>query len=116
MEFKPLRLEAVTTHPRHALVEAVREVLNTLGSITSSHAFSNLALTLHFEMYRERLGRLRPALEALPLRLSVESLETLTRLESLDLESLPEELAGSIALTFVHNEPDLRMEIPAVPG
>ncbi len=112
----PLRLAAISSHPRHELVERLEGVLRDLGWVLDSHPFSNLALAVRFEIPQANLPRLRPALRALPWALSEASLGTLEDLERMPLADLPEDLPGSLHVTFVHAEPDLRGEIPAVPG
>ena len=91
-------------------------VLNELGWILASHPYSNIALAIDFEMSAQGPSRLRSALAALPLALSDASLEALARLENTPVPELPDGIAGSLHITFVHSEPDLHLEIPAVPG
>lgn len=112
----PLRLAAVSSHPRHALVGQVLEALNELGWVLDSHPYSNLALAIHFELSSRQLHRLRAGLTALPLKLSESSLAALAELEGAPAMELPEAVPGSLHLTFQHAEPVLRSEIPAVPG
>lgn len=116
MNVLPLRLAAVTSHPRHALVAQLVAVLNSLGAVLDSHPFSNLALTVHFELSPSQVPNCRASLLALPLSFSETSLEALRALENIPCADLPPEIMGSLNITFVHHEPDLRMVIPAVPG
>jgi len=44
---------------------------------------------------------------------SITALETIERAQA---SELPADILGSINITFAHNEPDLLMHIPAVPG
>jgi hypothetical protein len=112
----PLRLAAVSAHPRHALVAQVSAALNDLGSVLDSHPFSNLALAIDFELSPRQVPRLRPTLLALPLAFSDASLAALAALDEVPAAELPTELTGSLNVTFVHQEPDLHQYIPAVPG
>lgn len=114
--FLPLRLAAVTAHPRHELVAQLVAVLNGLGAVLDSHPFSNLALAVDFEVSGPRAAQLRTALLALPMAFSNASLEVLTALGETSVADLPAEITGSLNVTFVHHEPDLRLPIPAVPG
>ncbi len=108
-----LRLSAVTSHPRHALVAKLTDALNAVGSVLDSHQFSNIALSIQFEMPAQKMAPLRAALVALSMVLSADSLDALERAQTANLAG---EIAGSVHVTFVHNEPDLRAHIPAVPG
>jgi hypothetical protein len=112
----PLRLAAVTAHPRHALVAQLSAALNQLGSVLDSHAFSNLALAIDFDLSQRQVPHLRPTLLALPLAFSDASLAALAALEQVPVAELPAEITGSMNVTFVHHEPDLHQHIPAVPG
>jgi len=116
MTFPPLQLAAVTSHPRHAFVTQLTVALNDLGSVLDSHAFSNLALAVHFELSPRAVPRVKGTLLALPMALSDASLERLDRLVAMPDSDLTETLSGSLQVTFAHPEPDLRMVIPAVPG
>lgn len=116
MSMLPLRLAAVTAHPRHSLVAQLTEVLNRVGSVLDSHQFSNLALAIQFEVSVRKRSQLRPSLLALPMSFSDSSLTALDTLERAPDSQLPAEILGSLHITFAHHEPDLLMHIPAVPG
>ena len=116
MSILPIKLSAVTSHSRFGIVAELTSTLNELGSVLDSHQFSNLALALHFEISPRNASKLRPALLSLPMSLSNSSLEALTAFENAPFEDLPPEITGSLNITFVHNEPDFHMHIPAVPG
>ena len=112
----PLRLSAVSSHPRHELVSQLAAILNDLGWVLESHPFSNIALAVHFEVSALNIPKLRPALTSLPLAFSASSIEALTHLENTPIADLSKEITGSVHVTFVHSEPDLHDDIPAVPG
>jgi hypothetical protein len=112
----PLQLAAVTTHPRHSLVAQLTEVLNRVGSVLDSHQFSNIALAIQFEVSARGVSQLRHSLLALPLSFSNSSITALETIENAQGSELPSEILGSINITFAHNEPDLLMHIPDVPG
>ena len=44
--------------------------------------------------------------------------DSLTKIQAIGQKRLPEavDVTGTFNITFIHNEPDLRREIPAVPG
>lgn len=111
-----LRLSGVTAEPRHSVVARLAAVLNDLGWVVDFSQFSNSALTLRFELAARNAPRLRSALAELPVALSRGSAEELAALEQASAGELPDPLPGSVHLTFVHSEPDLRIPVPAVPG
>jgi hypothetical protein len=66
---------------------------------------------------RDHVGRLRSALGALELRLSDESERALADFNRAEpAASAGSDVLGTLQITFVHDEPDLRIEVPAVPG
>ena len=111
-----LRLSGVTAEPRHSVVARLAAVLNDLGWVVDFSQFSNSAMTLRFELAARNAPRLRSALAELPVALSRGSAEELAALERASSGELPDPLPGSVHLTFVHSEPDLRIPVPAVPG
>jgi hypothetical protein len=61
-----------------------------------------------------KLDRLAASLQGTGLDLSQESLEQLMPANNSTFKE--KELVGTLQITFVHNEPDLLREVPAVPG
>ena len=94
------------------------------GSIVDFKMFSNVSLNILFELPARRIGELSGALAATGLRLSAESRELLTDWQQrfgADDAAAPgasglTEIAGSLQITFLHHEPDLRLEVPPIPG
>jgi len=115
--FPPFRLQPYTSTERHKALELVREaVLSSGASILDFQQFSNESACLTLEIQYDKLTGLYSNLVALPVSLS----PTLELLQSL-FPSSPSispslVLQGSLAVFFAHNEPDLRLTIPAVPG
>jgi hypothetical protein len=112
----PFRISAVTSHPRQAVFSALSAALSDLGWILDFKQFSNLALSVRFEMPRDNVTKVRAAMAALPLRLADHSLEALAVLEGAAASELPDPVPAGIHVTFIHSEPDLRIPVPAVPG
>jgi len=82
--------------------------------------FSNMSACFNFEVPRSHTAQLRGALAATGLHLSKESDESFASLlehcES-DAGGWQEpDIAGTLQITFIHNEPDLRIEVPQIPG
>jgi hypothetical protein len=103
-----LFLEAYTSLTRYEAIGRCEELILPYGFITDFRMFSNYALNLVIEL---------PAGKVAPL------LELLQHQDFLKLDKLPESLPGSnrevvlyLNLSFVHNDPELRIETPAVPG
>jgi hypothetical protein len=116
-----LRLNAVTRRDRHEMISRVTEaVLKGGGFVVDFHMFSNRSICLNFEVAAGKLGRLNVALEETGLGLTEESRARLAewgeRAEQLSAEEGASEVTGTLEITFIHDEPDLRIAVPPIPG
>lgn len=122
MEQDFLRLEGFTRDDRHAMISRVREAFAASNaSILDFKMFSNVSLSIIFELPARRIGELAHALAATGLRLSAASRELLAdwqrRYDEGACESAGRaEITGALQLTFIHHEPDLRLDVPPIPG
>lgn len=97
------------------MTDRVSEAINRAGAwITDFHLYSNLLICINFEVPIANLGKLAAQLQETDLHLSQESLNQLTPNDPPPLK--PHDLAGTLQITFVHDEPDLFRKVPAVPG
>jgi hypothetical protein len=116
-----LRLNGITSIDRHEMISRVKEaILKGGGSILDFHMFSNLSICLNFELTVGKIEKLYDALTATGLRLSEESRRLLENccegLEQLEEKARASEVTATLEITFIHSEPDLRMEAPPIPG
>jgi len=81
------------------------------GWILDAKLFSNVSINLSFEIPASRIGSLRDALALIELHLTTSSLESIAQHRSDESD-----IAGSLQITFIHNEPDIRIQVPAIPG
>jgi hypothetical protein len=111
MPTPPFRLQAITRRPRHEVTRAAERAIRGAGGwVTGFRQFSNAAVVLDVEVAPGRLAALYGAVEAEGMRL---------RPPLGDLPLPPadqDEVAGTLRIEFVHDEPDLRIDVPAVPG
>jgi hypothetical protein len=95
-------------------------ILKGGGFIRDFHIFSNLSICLKFGLTVGKINQLSGALKATGMQLSEESVRLLANccegLEQLDEKARASEVTATLAITFVHNEPDLRIEVPPIPG
>ncbi|MDT5059632.1 MAG: hypothetical protein QOH63_91 [Acidobacteriota bacterium] len=103
------------------MISRVKEaILKGGGFILDFHMFSNLSICLNFELTVGKINQLYDALKATGLQLSEESarlLENCCRgLEQLEEKARASEVTGTLAITFIHSEPDLRIEVAAHSG
>ena len=110
-----LRLDGFTRAERIGMTDRVSEAINKAGAwITDFHQYSNILICINFQVPIANLDRLAAMLQETGLQFSQESLEQL-RSTRVSIHKA-QELVGTLQITFVHNEPDLLREIPAVPG
>ncbi|MBD1843342.1 hypothetical protein H6F89_07980 [Cyanobacteria bacterium FACHB-63] len=114
-EHRFLRLSGFTKAERLEMTHLVSEAINQSGAwITDFHQYSNVLICINFEISLADLDRLAATLQATGLQLSQESIDQLTSANASTWKR--SELTGTLQITFVHNEPDLLREVPAVPG
>lgn len=126
MEQDFLRLNGFTRDDRHEMIARVQRAFAVSnGSILDFKMFSNVSLNILFELPARRIGELSVALSAAGLRLSAESRELMAERQkryaaeeedAAATASQQTEIAGSLHITFIHDEPDLRLEVPPTPG
>ncbi|MBI4781075.1 MAG: hypothetical protein HY785_07090 [Oscillatoriophycideae cyanobacterium NC_groundwater_1537_Pr4_S-0.65um_50_18] len=110
-----LRLDGFTKADRIQMTDRVSEAINQAGAwITDFHLYSNLLICINFQVAIADVGRLAITLPETGLHLSQESLKQLTSVRDSTLNE--KELGGTLQITFVHHEPDLLRDVPAVPG
>lgn len=109
-----LRLNGMTRVARLRSVALLREaIVSSRGWVTDFHEFSNISICLQLEIPIEHLPLLAESLLAAGVKFDAAS-------ESLLFSYGEEQARGPIPCTlqvlFVHNEPDLKRKVLAVPG
>jgi hypothetical protein len=106
-----LQLSATTRVQRHDATARAEELINRCGGwIVDFSLFSNIMTVLRFEAPVARLPELERGLAEADLHLDEPSQ---TALRAMTGEG---EVFGTLQLTFIHGEPDLRREVPPIPG
>lgn len=111
-----LMLAAVTSANRHAVMADIDDAAVACGGWIEGHAlFSNIMTTFRFVVPAGRLGDFAARINEAGVHLDSASLSAVSK--NTGARVAPQvELRGSLAVTFIHDEPDLRREVPAVPG
>ncbi|WP_088892869.1 hypothetical protein [Leptolyngbya ohadii] len=110
-----LQLDGFTKAERITMTDRVSQAINQAGAwITDFHQYSNVLICINFEVSIADVGKLSESLQETGLHLSQESLEQLMAFSESTLKQ--KELPGTLQITFIHNEPDMLRDIPAVPG
>jgi len=115
---KFLQLNATSRGPRHQIIELAKDAITASGGwIIDFRLFSNLSICINFELPFDQVGRLRDALAEIDMRLSDAGFQTLEALAGItNQDGQPAELMGSLQITFIHDDPDLRIPVPMIPG
>ncbi|MGI9502168.1 MAG: hypothetical protein ACR2RE_03815 [Geminicoccaceae bacterium] len=111
-----LMISGVTAAERYQATTDVNDAISAAGGWVVDHtSFSNVAITIRFSLPSQRLDELRDRVIAARIKLDDDSL---TRIRTMGEQHLlePKDLTATLNITFIHDEPDLRREIPAVPG
>ncbi|OKH87268.1 hypothetical protein [Thalassospira sp. TSL5-1] len=110
-----LVFQAITSRDRHLVVRQVQDALTLArGWVDDAHFYSNKMTTIRFTLAAGDLPVFRTTLQEYGVMI-----EDVTRPGiGAGVASLPDdaEISGSLQITFLHNEPDLKQVIPAVPG
>jgi hypothetical protein len=112
-------MEAVTREPRNEMLARISEAFRTAQScVIDFRFFSNLALLIKAEVSSAMLADLRRSLSATGLRFSEQSVAAMDRFcEKAEASASPQgDCLCHLFVTFIHGEPDMRIEIPAIPG
>jgi hypothetical protein len=110
------RLIGWTETPRLEVTACITDAVVGLGGfVLESQRFSNMALMLRFQIPVEKSDEFVEALRHCGLNLDEESEAPLEGAAKVRHEQ-GTELHGTVFIRFVHDEPELRIETPAVPG
>jgi hypothetical protein len=108
-----LRINGTTRSNRDEVIARARTAITDSGGwILDAKLFSNVSINLRFEIPASRIQSLLDALELIELHLSTSSVESIAHRS----DEPSGDIAGSLQITFIHNEPDLRIQVPAIPG
>ena len=108
-----IRLQGKTRAERHAVTSAASDAIGAAGGyVLDYHQFSNLAVNFTLELPPAGFARLRQALGEIGVVLAPPSAEE----RAVGAGPVDQDVPGSLRIDFEHNEPDLRIPIPAVPG
>ena len=121
MSLRFLSIRGSTRSERQEAVSRVKEAIQLSGGwILDFKFFSNASIFISFEIPLTGVEKLFSLLVAGEIHLDRASEELLAGFDQAREQpsdrSFPAELAGTLQLTFIHNEPDLRIDVPAIPG
>ncbi|MBD1546654.1 hypothetical protein [Roseibium aggregatum] len=109
-------LSGLTRQNRHAVMGDLNDAILKAGGWVEGHSlFSNIATTFRLVLPASALGLFRTAVRDTGVALDDDSAAKLDDLGAAE-RSGDEEVSLTLNVTFIHEEPDLRRDVPAVPG
>lgn len=115
---KNINLAAITRENRHKMIDHTMQCINKCNAWIVNHTmFSNMAICINFYVEANDVPKLIELLNTKGLNLTEQSLEISKKFD-IDIPSKykNKEILGAINITFIHNEKDLKIVIPSVPG
>lgn len=111
-----LSISGITTADRHQVTSDIREAISGAGGWVVDHTLSsNIALTIRCSLPSQQLDEFQKRIVAAQVKLkddSIAGIQAMTAKHSAE----PNDISATLNVTFIHDEPDLRREVPAVPG
>ena len=103
-----IHLSAITKQERNAATTLVMDTIVAQGGwVEDVHLYSNIMTTVNFVMTANKIAGFVAALDGQGIHAEGAAPE---------YSEEDAETRGSLQITFIHNEPDLKREIPQVPG
>ena len=106
-------IQGKTHEDRHGVTSAASNAVGDAGGyVLDFKQFSNLAICLSIELPPAGFAKLRSKLADLRVILDRATKEEIALAEASEGLDIP----SSLRIEFIHEEPDLRIQVPAVPG
>lgn len=113
-----IRIKGFTRENRHEMIDyAVSSISDSSGWVTNHTMYSNKMIVINFEIEMKGIKKLLDLLNQNGIRLFEES-RTIAHHFTEDMVKANEskEIMGTVNITFINDEPNIRNHIPAVPG
>ncbi len=110
-----LRICGFTRVPHVEMIAAIRDAINSSGGcVLDSHLFSNAVLSIQAEIRADNVPRLFSSLEDAGLHVDA---TTAASRDSWRIDTEADAVVNvALSVNFLHDDPPLRIEVPAVPG
>lgn len=102
---------------RFEATNLVHDAIRSAGAcVTDFHKYSNFSVCLNVEIEAQELPGMYDAVLLPGLRIAPERNVFLGPYDEILKADPGKSLIGTVAIAFLHTEPDLKIETPAVPG
>jgi hypothetical protein len=100
-----VQISAVTSRDFHSVITDVSAAVSDCGGCITGHQFySNVMAMLAFELSEDRLQQLINILNQLKISATISKMRPAAK---------SEDIKGQINITFIHNQSDIRRDMPA---
>ncbi|TDL76096.1 hypothetical protein [Peribacillus frigoritolerans] len=115
---RTIRLKGFTKENRHEMIDyTVRSISNCSGWVTNHTMYSNKIIVINFEIEVKGVKDLLSLLNSNGISLFDESIKIAKDFpENLVEANKDKEIMGSVNITFINDEPDIRIPVPPIPG
>lgn len=111
-----LMLAAMTKRNRHQAMADLNDAIMATGGWVIDHTlFSNIATTFRAAVPQKQLASFFDSLDSLEIHVDEDGKRDIAALLAENRDGLSE-MEISLNVTFIHDEPDIRREVPMVPG
>lgn len=109
-------MSGVSRANRHQVTANINDAISATGGWVINHTlFSNITITIQCSLPAKRLDEFRDQVITAGVRLDDDSIAKCQAMVTKHAAE-PIDITASLNITFIHDEPDLRREVPAVPG
>ncbi len=110
----PVMISGFTKHNRHQVTtDVTNAILGTGGWVIHHTLFSNIAITIQFELPARGFDAFQRRIAEAGVHLDAESTDRISQATAPE-GSRARDIVTTLNITFLHDEPDLRREVPAV--
>ncbi|WP_435171318.1 hypothetical protein [Paenibacillus glycanilyticus] len=111
-----IRINAVAKYNRHDAMDDAKQIITSSGGwVTDYRMFSNRSLCIQFEIEPDDAIHLYPSIQQTQLKITEEThtllLQIANRINDTAASS-NKDIRGTFQITFIHDEPDLIIEVP----
>lgn len=111
-----IRINGITRADRHHIIGEIDELISKSGAwILDFKRFSNISINIFFEIPVRNISLLLSSLQETNIKLHEESITLLQDADKKQKRINDEavfDIIATLEVTFIHNEPDLIIEVP----
>jgi len=111
-----LRINGTTSHDRLQVIGELNQVISKSGGwVLDYKMFSNVSINILFEISLRNVDKLTSELQKITVRLTNESLSLLEEVTKTQAKLSDDgifDITGTLQITFIHKDRDLKISVP----